>query len=351
MKYLKIISAIVITALSAGCKKSNDYMVDPSKYIYPIPQVDLTEDARVGAYYFAYSATDWNGKREYTPLLGNNYSATDPAVMQQQIQWADQGGVNFFAFKWDGTTGNSVLDNFKSVSSTGSTKMVIEYSTAHLKATNASPLTGSKLATFSNEWRMLINNYVSTDAYYKIEGRPVVILSPLNLSSSTLNSINYKLVADTLRSIMAGFGMNPYIIGELTTGWVAPINYPDSVLKAMDAIVANTWSTNDYDRMFAFYSYSDLNYQNWKKTLESWDVDYVPTIFPGWNNPGTPAQYVIERSEKNYVDYMNVAKRSMGSERMVMINSWNDFNKGNSLEPTVEYGTEYLELTKRELKK
>jgi hypothetical protein len=150
---------------------------------------------------------------------------------------------------------------------------------------------------------------------------------------------------------MQSAGLNPYIIGELTTGWVAPINYGDSVLKAMDGIVLTTWSTTDYDRKFAFYSYSDLNFQNWKKTLEAWNVDYVPCIFPGWDNPSVASQYVIERNEKNYVDYCNIAKRSMGKNRVVMINSWNDFQKGNSLEPTQEYGSQYLQLTRRELKK
>jgi hypothetical protein len=150
---------------------------------------------------------------------------------------------------------------------------------------------------------------------------------------------------------MNSYGLKPYIIGELTTGWVAPINYPDSILKAMDGIVLNTWSTTDYDRMFAFYSYSDLNYQNWKKTLEGWNIDYVPCIFPGWNNPSAPTQYVIPRSDSNYIAYCNVAKRSMGKNRLIMINSWNDFQKGNTLEPAAEYGTNYLTITRRELKK
>jgi hypothetical protein len=350
MNFKSSISILFIAASIFSCKKKDDYLVDPSKYIFPIPAVQLTEDARVGAYYSVYSSTDWAVKRNYTPLLGT-YDAKNAAVMQQHIKWADSAGVNFFAFKWDGTANNAVLDNFKNVSATGNTKMVIEYTTSHLKATNAAPLTGAKLATFASEWRTLINSYVNTSAYYRIDNRPVVILSPLNLSSSTLTSIDYKLVADTLRSVMQSAGLNPYIIGELTTGWVAPINYGDSVLKAMDGIVLTTWSTTDYDRKFAFYSYSDLNFQNWKKTLEAWNVDYVPCIFPGWDNPSVASQYVIERNEKNYVDYCNIAKRSMGKNRVVMINSWNDFQKGNSLEPTQEYGSQYLQLTRRELKK
>jgi hypothetical protein len=345
-----IYSLLFILFAIAACKKKDDYMVDTTKYLYSIPQVDLTEDARVGAYYSVYKSTDWAVAKPYTPTLGN-YDATTATVLQQHLKWADTAGVNFFAFKWNGATDNTILTNFSTQAPSASVKMVIDYNTAHLSATNTSPLTGAKLTTFANEWRTLISTYVKQGTYYTINSQPVVMLSPLNLTASTLTSINYKLVADTLRSVMNSFGLKPYIIGELTTGWVAPINYPDSILKAMDGIVLSTWSTTDYDRMFAFYSYSDLNYQNWKKTLEGWNVDYVPCIFPGWNNPSTATQYVIQRSDSNYVSYCNVAKRSMGKNRLIMINSWNDFQKGNTLEPATEYGTNYLTITRRELKK
>lgn len=347
----KIIYCLFLVTAFIACKKKNDYLIDTSKYFYPIPQVDLTQDARVGAYYSVYKASDWAVASVFTPLLGK-YDATTAAVMQQHVKWADSAGVNFFAFKWNATTDNTILTNFKTQSVNGSVKMVIDYSTAHLAATNASPLIGTKLNTFANEWRTLITTYVNNQSsYYTIDNRPVVMLSPLNLAASALTSINYKLAADTLRSVMRSYGLNPYIIGELTTGWVAPVNYPDSILKAMDGIVLTTWSATDYDRQFAFYSYSDLNFLNWKSILESWGVDYVPCIFPGSNNPSTPTQYVIARSDSNFTSYCNVAKRSMGKNRLIMINSWNDFQKGNQIEPAVEYGSTYLYITKRELKK
>lgn len=349
MKHL--IYFLILSLSFFGCKKNDGVIIDPTKYIFPIPQVDLTEDARVGAYYSVYTTADWAVAKPFTPLLGN-YDANTATVMQQHLKWADTAGVNFFAFKWNGATNNTILTNFKTQAAAGNVKMVIDYNTAHLSATNASPLIGAKLTTFANEWRTLITTYINNQStYYKIDNRPVVMLSPLNLATAASTSINYKLVVDTLRNVMSSFGLDPYIIGELTTGWVAPLNYPDSVLKAMNGIVLTTWSTTDYDRKFAFYSYSDLNYQNWKTTLEAWNVDYVPCIFPGWNNPSTATQYVIARSDSNYTSYCNIAKRSMGKNRIIMINSWNDFQKGNTLEPAVEYGSNYLYITKRELKK
>jgi hypothetical protein len=341
---------LLLSIAFISCKKEADNTVDASKYIFPIPQVNLTEDARVGAYYTVYKTADWNVASAYTPTLGK-YDPLSASVMQQHLTWAEAGGVNFFIFKWNGSADNAILNNFKTQAASSNVKMVLDFNTAHLTATNASPLQGAKLTTMLNEFKTLSDNYINTNVYYKIDNKPVVMLSPLNLASSALTSIDYKKVADTLRVAMKSWGYDPYIIGELTTGWVAPINYPETAQKAMDGIVLSTWSTNDYDRSFAFYSYSDLNWQNWKKTLEGWNVDFVPCVFPGWNNPATAAQYVIPRNEKNYVDYLNVAKRSMGKQRLVLINSWNDFQKGNALEPATDYNLDYLNITKRELKK
>ncbi len=335
-----------------ACKKNEAPDEFASKFKYPIPAVKLTTSANVGAYYMNYTSTDWNKAQPDTSLLGKPYNVlTDASLLPRQLTWADEGGVDFFIMKWNnGSTDNQLLNAFATARTNQKVKMVIDYNTAHLSATNASPLKGTKLVTMLNEMKTLVQNHISKDYYFKLAGKPVIMLSPLNLSSSALTSIDYKYVTDTLRIELKKIGVDPYIIGELTTGWAAPVNYDQTALAAMDAVTLTTWNTPDYDRWWAFYSYSDLNYQNWKTSLEKMNVEYVPVIFPGYNEPSQPTQRIIERTEQNYVDYANVAKRSMGKNQLVIINSWNDFSRGTHLEPSKKYGTKYLELTKREFK-
>lgn len=270
--------------------------------------------------------------------------------MSQHISWAAEGDIDFFVFKWDGVSDNDILTAFRSQATNDNVKMVIEYNTAHLGATNASPLTGAKLQTMINELKTLTDEHLKNAYYYKTENNPLIVISPLNLASSALTSIDYKKVTDTLRTEMIKWGVEPYIIGQLTTGWVAPINYDKDMLTAMDAIVLNNWTTNDYDRAYGFFSYADLNYQNWKNSLEADSLDFVPCISPGFNNPEVPAAYVINRTAEHYIAYCNIAKKSMGARRLVLINSWNDFQKGTTIEPATDYNTEYLTITKAEFK-
>lgn len=349
----KIIYALLCVAMLASCKKDSENLVDPSKYVYPIEPVKLKEDARVGAYYMQYKTADWQKPMADTASLGF-YDALQAPVFDQHLAWAAQGRVDFFIFKWDGTSGNAMLNAAKArINAAGNagTKIVIEYVTTHIGATNASPLSGARLQTLINEWKTLNTSFFSDDSYYKIDGRPVVLLGPLNLSTAARTSIDYKKVADSIRYELGQLNVNPYIIGEFTTGWVAPVNYPAEWLSAMDGIVLNNWATADYDRFYAFYSYSDMNYKNWQTTLAAQNVDFVPCIFPAYNNPATATQYVFDRTDKNFTDYCNVAKRNIGNDRFVLVNSWNDFQKGNALEPGKKYTTESLDILKRELKK
>lgn len=344
----KIVFFAILMIGFTACNKRTQ-LPDVSKYIYSIPQVNLTQNAKVGAYYSQYKTTDWAKGYADTPLLGQ-YNPLTATVVDQQIAWADSGGVDFFVFKWDGTSYNSMLTLFQKESSNGNIKMVIDYNTTHLKATNNTPLTGVLLTQMINEWKTLSDTYVKQSDYYQVDGRPVVMLSPLNLSSASANSIDYGMVADTLRSVMRSWGYNPYIIGEMTTGWDAPTNHPQEVIRAFDGIVLTNWKTNDYDRAYGFFSYCDLSYQNWKNVLNSWGVDYVPSIFAGYNSPSDTKGYVIARTDSNYVSYCNIAKRSMGKMSIVLINSWNDFINGTQVEPATDYGAQYLRITKQQFK-
>ncbi|ADY54082.1 hypothetical protein Pedsa_3552 [Pseudopedobacter saltans DSM 12145] len=351
----KILYILCLAGFIVSCKK-DPQLIDKEKYVYDIPPVRLSTNAIVGTYYFNYSSSDWNKVHSDTSLVvpagGKSYNAvTDATVFPKQLAWADEAGVDYMIFKWNASaTDNSLLNAFATRRTTQNVKMVIGYNTAHLSATNASPLTGAKLQTMITEFKSLITQHISKEYYYNIAGRPVILITPLNLSSSALTSIDYKVVMEALRAELKTIGVNPFFIGELATGWTAPANFSADALASMDAIVVSNWNTADFDRWWAFYSFVDLNWQNWKASLDKLNVEFVPCIFPGYNEPSAATQRIIDRTEKNYVDYANVAKRNMGVNQMVIINSWNDFSKGTALEPSKKYNKQFLELTKREFK-
>ncbi len=333
--------------ITFGCKKENQYL--PTAFNYPIDPVTIKENVNVGAYYFNYSSSDWAKKFTNTPNLGQ-YSALDPQVMEQHRQWADKGGIDFFIFNWNGSKDNTVLNSFVQ-GRNSKVKMVITYNTAHLAASNSSPLTGSKLTIMINEFKDLANNFFSKDYYFKIDNRPVVNISQLNLAGNASSSIDYTTVIPAIKKAMNDIGIDIYVIGEVSSGWLPPQRY-ETATKAMDAVVLNDWSTDNYDRSVFFNSFLDTNWKNWTDSISQWKVDFIPCIFPAFNDKAmspNSKKYNLD-GDTFFKNNCNVAKRNMSVERIVFINSWNNFQLGTALEPTKETGETYLNITKTQFK-
>ena len=348
MKRLLYIATLSIVLFS--CKKQEKFL--PPDFNYKIPDVPVSQDVNIGAYYSNYSGTDWSKKYTGIPTLGE-YSALDASVMAQHRMWADKGGVNFFIFNWNGAaSGDPLLNSFTNGRSE-QVQMVINYNTAHLSASNGSPLTAAKLEKMINEVKSLATTHFDKEYYFKIDGKPVVLVTPLNLSSNAANSIDYTTVVPAVKQALNDIGIEIYLVGEISSGWLPPQRYATAI-KSMDAVVLNNWSTTTYDRASFFASFSDINWKNWKDSTTAWGtVDFVPCVFPGYNDKTmSPSSkvYDIERTVDFYKNYCNVAKLNMSDKRLVFINSWNHFQVGNTLEPTVEYGETYLEATRKNFK-
>lgn len=348
----RIFFLIILAVGIISCEKEDEYL-PPDHFNYPIPQTDITENVNVGALYYNYSQTDWGKKYTNTPSLGE-YSALDANVMAQHRKWADAGRIDYFVFAWNGSADNGVLNSF-STNRTEQVKMVINFNTAHLKATNSSPLTGAKLVTMIDELKTLVTNYIGKDFYFSYNNRPVIIIKPINLSTSLASSIDFAAVIPTIRAELNAVGINPYIIGEITSGWLPPQRY-STAIKAFDAVTLTDWRANGnygYDRAVFFQAFTDQAFKNWKDSTTVWGVDFIPCIVPGFDDKVmTPSSNVfnLERSVNFFTDMTNVAKRNMSESRVVLINSWNDFQLGTSIEPTEEYGEDFLTVAKEQFK-
>lgn len=335
----------------SSCKKEDEHL--PPNFNYPIPQVDITENVIVGAFYNNYLAADWAKKYTYTPQLGE-YSPLTPAVMAQHRVWADVGSIDFFTFPWNGTSGDPLLTNFIT-GRNEAVKMVINYNTAHLNATNASPLVGTKLTTMLNEFKTFATTHFNKDYYFNINGNPVVMITPINLATSAATSIDYTTVIPALRAELNLAGVTPFIIAEISSGWLPPQRY-SAVLKVFDAVVLSNWTCNGnygYDRAVFYLAFTDQTFKNWSDSTTVWGNNFVPCILPGFDDKVmTPASknFNLTRGAQFYTDNCNVAKRNICNKRIVMINSWNNFQFGTTVEPTTEYGTEYLDITKNQFK-
>lgn len=368
MKLIKGLTyiAIGVMAISAvSCDENDCPAPDKNKYVYDIPQTNLDHDVVTGAYYTNItSSSTWlkSGKKIYTgtPVLGE-YLSTNLEALEQQLKWADDAALDFFVFTWDGSANdNTLIANFKATRAKigAKVKFIINYNTTHLKVTNAAPLQSDAnmtkmLGEFTSK---LIPEMTGNDYYHLPDGSAPLMVSPVNLSSSAIQSINYATVNPLLRQHLTTAGVNPYLIGEFTNGWTAPVNYEATEIGAFDAVTLKDWKTNVYDRYYAFFSFIDLSWTNWRNTIDKSGTDLVPCIFPSFSDRVNSSssyyyEFGLNGSTGDYVDFCNVAKRNIGSKSVVLINSWNDYQKGTNLEPTKENEGNFLTVTRAQFKK
>ena len=162
--------------------------------------------------------------------------------------------------------------------------------------------------------------------------------------------------------------------GAVADGWVQP----DSI-KAFDAFFITDISTSNKDRYDGYYSFLDYNYNYWQKALAPVGKEYVPTIMPAFDNlvnnplsntyliprwkegsgayvisgnsPDAPKYNWSNIKENPFKTLANIAKRNAGPSRIVIVYSWNNYVNGTNLEPTQEFGSDYLRYTKQFFKK
>ncbi len=358
------LAGVSVTAFTS-CSDDDCPPMDKDKYVYDIPQTDLDHDAVVGAYYTNItSSSTWqkSGAAIYTgtPVLGE-YLSTNLTILGQQLEYADEASLDFFIFGWDaGSNDTKLITNFKKVRGEkgANVKYIINYNTKHLKATNDSPLEDeANLAKMTKEIKEKVLPMFEDDEYYKLpDGTPVILITPSNLSSSAATSIDYSKVMPAVRATCSEGGYTPYFIGEFTTGWAAPANYQAHQIESFDGVTLNDWKTNVYDRYYAFFSFIDLNWTNWRTSIAGYNTDFIPCVFPSYSDRvNSSSSYYYEFGQKgdtsDYIDFCNVAKRNIGKRDIILVNSWNNYQKGTNLEPTEENGGKFLEVTRQQFKK
>lgn len=368
-RFIYMFSLLALVSGMSSCTKNDYGAPDKSKYIYDIPDTRLDKDAAVGVYYSNYSSNVTESKAAETPLLGY-YKTSDPQVMPLHVEWADTAAVDFFIMPWDGSSSdNALVSMFRQARAEkdANVKFVYCYSSSHLSLSNDTPLqSDEKYRQFMADFVDVLADNMLSDDYYCIDGMPVLFITPCNLGSDALLSVDYKTVISRLRADFKSFyDRDLYIVGQMTTGWTAPVNYADHQVYSFDAMTLNAWKTRSYDVFYGFFSFLDINWNNWKTTLAKRSVDFVPCIYPSYNDRkySSGSYYYTfgdNGSSADYVKFANVAKRNVGRHNMVLVNSWNDWNYGTNLEPSDQKAVEledgeydylhFLRLTRQQFK-
>jgi len=320
--------------------------------------------------YGGFEAFDCSGKRStpLTPALGATYTSSDPKVLQQQIDWAAQNGVDAFSLEWttpreiSGSLETNIDDAFLKAPNLNKIRWCIFYDfilrlgqTPDLKSVNYSNglnFDDPKVYnTFVDDMVHFAKKYYSQPQYLKIDGRPVIYL----WSTWSWKGKYAEAVAEARQKVKAE-GYDVFFVADSV--WA---NQFDKKLA----------SQFDADSTFTFLI-PGLKW-NWKnvqaasvdvdKTYKVWTdrtkgltvagrtdaVNFQPSFTPQFDNrlfDPNNSIYVPAESKDQVIAAADVAAKyaqPVGSQnwKLVWLNTWNNWAETTTVEPTIDSGPKY----------
>ncbi len=292
----------------------------------------VSNERLVVAFYYA-----WYGLDEWAPSRVPDiptvpYESSDHSTIVRHVEQAQRAGIDGFAVAWYGpqTPGNQTETNLQTtlgVAGQRGFRATVDFETR-------SPFYRSQ-ADVVEALRYLISNHADHPAFLRYEGKPVVFFW----------AIQDVFTAEGQSAIDAWASIRGQVDPGHDTLWIA--EGPDiEFLRVFDGhhLYTITWNPPvDVDITLGRWGNNVRDYNAEHGTQKLW----VATVMPGYNDlriEGRANRFARERRNGAY--YRDTWEAAINSSPdLVVITSFNEWREGTQIEPSVSYGSLYLELT------
>ncbi|KAL3942931.1 MAG: hypothetical protein SGBAC_002959 [Bacillariaceae sp.] len=358
----------------------------------------------VGAYYYPWHADDFHNNEGYLredleprqqPLLGE-YDDRDESVVTQHLRWSRQANINLWVTSWWGPNSQSDLTTRQNIlphPKLRNHKIAVFYETLG----RIRPAEDYSLQRVESDMQHLCANFFDHPNYYTVDDtangpRPVLfVYLTRSLARRSLLRVTTELMRSTVRNTC---GKELYIVGDQVFGvasdldFVSDINhyYPFLLLDAVTnydvygSVAQITGRKGGTLTQSQVQEYYQGNQTLWKQGAELHNCQFIPSVSPGYNdlsvrpqqeNPplsralaGDDRGSLLREALKYAIplaDTSSLNKPGVQPNRMLMVNSFNEWHEDSQIEPVVGnpasfptyltfgfeyegYGDKYLEI-------
>ena len=356
MKHYKIIHFLFLLAAFFSCTEDAVVTDDDNILNYEVPFEPIISDYLVGAQYTRFVRRN-NVPEE--PSIGiYNGNVADPLVYEQHVNQANTAGIDFFIFRFRSANNSNAnnqdvtyINDLQTASNSQNVNFALSYNFANMGLNNNRRIEDAGLVQrFIDDFKLMIP-FFNQPNYMKVDEKNIVYI----FNSHVLHSNDNAALYQSMRDELSAMGVELYLIG-MQNQWTPTLRFDFRFVNGVDAVTHSPYAIvnqNDYDRFTYFHRIVNLAWEYHKDTWLSYNIEYIPTIAPSVNlkiiNSGSPT-YVIDKNEDWFRAHCNVARRAVGTNKIVLLDSFNDWNKGTQLESADTYQNEYLNILREEFK-
>ena len=347
---LLIFSFIVLITMGGiilgAVKHMMQNQLSPQLQAVEKPQLDLDALPKlVFAFYYPWYGTPevsgewfhWNneghnpenitdGRRDinapHYPLQGA-YDSKNRSLIAWHFKLAEEAGIDVFICSWWGF-GKFSDEAFKIILD------VAEEINTHIKLTVYVEIAADREGTVAMLEKIL-KDYGERDSFFKIQGYPVIFIYSRAVNTLSLEDWDY-----VVRKIRYD-GYKALFIADISWN----VNKALKVSKIFDGI----YSYNPYGRLKQNKNLAE-DYASLKEVADEEKVIFAATVLPGFDKPSTGSFYPRNNGE-TYNKTWEAAVNS--GAKWILICTWNEWHEGSEIEPSLEYGYQYINLTAHHL--
>ncbi len=271
------------------------------------------------------------------PLL-DVYDSNNETVISQHVQWAKQAGIGCFIVSWWGI--NDFTDNASKHIRTVCERDNFNFTFYYEQSTGINQTLG--------DLTYLLNTYGDSSSFYKIDGRPVIFV--YQRARDSLERGSYPSFDNGWRDVvqdLMGNGENPYVImdfGGYEYGIASFVDYFASFVDGIHVyndigVFSVSPSVGSSVLQYIYHTASDQ--------AHLYNKTFIASVVPGFNNialgNGNDPLVVDRQNGTTYSLFWQIAQAS-GPDGYA-VTSFNEWHEGTEIEPSREYGDQYLTLT------
>ena len=328
--------------------------------VLDLPQADYVPEPRpvdsdyeIGALYFPR----WHMMREWQkiwttdpqrkPVLGW-YDEANPEVVDWQIKWAVENGIQFFMVDWYWHKGSINLEHWIKAYQQARYRKYLKWCMMYANHNAKGSHSEEDQRAVTKYW---IDNYFGMPEYYRIDDLPVVMYwSPAGLKRDMGGEPGgARKLLEISRQMAREAGYKG--IHFIAMKWPEASTDPKDVQWLKDEGFDMTslyhfmhhGGKAENPRRFPFKLVADCSYEWWQKRQETGILPFLPNLSTGWHSRpwhGDRGTWIVDRNVPDFQRICRDAKRFVdehGIKRLTMA-PLNEWGEGSYAEPNKEFG-------------